>query len=110
MKVALKQLRQLNRVGLEDELDLDKTIEATCKNAGELEFKWKRPRKNSVKLLLLMDAGGSMEPFADLCSQLFSAANHSTISNRSSTIIFITAPMTSCIPTYNNARVNLLSI
>ncbi len=75
MKVALKQLRQLNRVGPEDELDLDRTIDATCKNAGELEFKWKRPRKNTVKLLLIMDAGGSMEPYADLCSQLFSAAN-----------------------------------
>jgi len=75
MKVALKQLRQLNRAGPEDELDLDKTIDATCKNAGELEFKWKRPRKNSIKLLLIMDAGGSMEPYADLCSQLFSAAN-----------------------------------
>ena len=75
IKVALKQLRQLNRVGLEDELDLDRTIDATCKNAGELEFKWRRPRKNSIKLLLIMDAGGSMEPYADLCSQLFSAAN-----------------------------------
>ncbi|MBN1375591.1 MAG: VWA domain-containing protein [Dehalococcoidia bacterium] len=75
LKVALKQLRQLNRVGAEDELDLEKTIDATCKNAGELEFKWKRPRKNAVKLLLLMDAGGSMEPFAELCSRLFSAAN-----------------------------------
>jgi uncharacterized protein with von Willebrand factor type A (vWA) domain len=75
MKVALKQLRQLNRAGPEDELDLDRTINATCKNAGELEFKWKRPRKNSIKLLLIMDAGGSMEPYADLCSQLFSAAN-----------------------------------
>ncbi|MGD0355284.1 MAG: VWA domain-containing protein [Dehalococcoidia bacterium] len=75
IKVALKQLRQLNRVGLEDELDLDRTIDATCKNAGELEFKWRRPRKNSIKLLLIMDAGGSMEPYANLCSQLFSAAN-----------------------------------
>lgn len=75
IKVALKQLRKLNRFGLEDELDLDKTIDATCKNAGEIEFKWKRPRKNTVKLLLIMDAGGSMEPFAELCSQLFSAAN-----------------------------------
>jgi uncharacterized protein len=75
MKVALKQLRRLNRAGPEDELDLDRTIDATCKNAGELEFKWKRPRKNSIKLLLIMDAGGSMEPYADLCSQLFSAAN-----------------------------------
>jgi uncharacterized protein with von Willebrand factor type A (vWA) domain len=75
IKVALKQLRQLNRAGPEDELDLDQTIDATCKNAGELEFKWKRPRKNSIKLLLIMDAGGSMEPYAELCSQLFSAAN-----------------------------------
>ena len=75
IKVALKQLRQLNRAGPEDELDLDRTIDATCKNAGELEFKWKRPRKNSIKLLLIMDTGGSMEPYADLCSQLFSAAN-----------------------------------
>lgn len=75
IKVALKQLRQLNRAGPEDELDLDRTIDATCKNAGEIEFKWKRPRKNSIKLLLIMDAGGSMEPYADLCSQLFSAAN-----------------------------------
>lgn len=75
LKVALKQLRKLNRIGLEDELDLDGTINATCKNAGELEFKWRRPRKNTVKLLLIMDAGGSMEPFAELCSQLFSAAN-----------------------------------
>ena len=75
MKMALKQLRKLNRIGLEDELDLDKTIDATCKNAGELEFIWRRPRKNTVKLLLIMDAGGSMEPYADLCSQLFSAAN-----------------------------------
>jgi hypothetical protein len=75
IKVALKQLRKLNRTGPEDELDLERTIDATCKNAGEIEFKWKRPRKNAIKLLLLMDAGGSMEPYADLCSQLFSAAN-----------------------------------
>jgi len=75
IKVALKQLRKLNRTGPEDELDLDRTIDATCKNAGEIEFRWKRPRKNAIKLLLLMDAGGSMEPYAELCSQLFSAAN-----------------------------------
>ena len=75
IKVALKQLRKLNRTGPEDELDLDRTIDATCKNAGEIEFIWKRPRKNAIKLLLIMDAGGSMEPYADLCSQLFSAAN-----------------------------------
>lgn len=78
MKVVLKALRELNRTGSEDELDLDKTIDSTCKNAGELEFIWRRSRKNSVKVLLLMDVGGSMEPYALLCSQFFSAAHSSS--------------------------------
>ncbi len=75
IKIALRGLRQLTRIGPEDELDLEKTIDATAKNAGEIEFVWRRSRKNAVKVLLLMDVGGSMEPFALLCSQLFSAAH-----------------------------------
>jgi uncharacterized protein with von Willebrand factor type A (vWA) domain len=78
IRVALKRLRQLNRIGPEDELDLDETIEATAKNAGEIDLIWRRSRFNTVKLLLLMDVGGSMDPFARLCSQLFSAAHSST--------------------------------
>ncbi|MFH0769574.1 MAG: VWA domain-containing protein [Chloroflexota bacterium] len=78
IKVALKKLRQLNRIGPEDELDLEETIDATAKNFGEIELMWRRSRKNTVKVLLLMDVGGSMEPFALLCSQLFSAANSSS--------------------------------
>ncbi len=78
MKVVLKALRELNRIGPEDELDLKKTIDATSKNAGELEFIWTRSRKNAVKVLLLMDVGGSMEPYALLCSQFFSAAHSSS--------------------------------
>ena len=77
IKMALKGLRQLIRVGLEDELDLEETIGATAKNYGEIELVWRRSRKNAVKVLLLMDVGGSMEPFALLCSQLFSAAHSS---------------------------------
>jgi uncharacterized protein with von Willebrand factor type A (vWA) domain len=76
--MALKKLRQLRRTGPEDELDLEGTIKATAKNAGDLDFIWQRSRKNTVKLLLLMDVGGSMEPYAMLCSQLFSAAHSST--------------------------------
>ena len=76
--VALKKLRQLRRTGPEDELDLEGTIKATAKNAGDLDFIWQRSRKNTVKLLLLMDVGGSMEPYAMLCSQLFSAAHSSS--------------------------------
>src|SRR4030042_854740 len=64
IEVALKGLRQFNRTGPEDELDLYKTIDATAKNAGDIELIWRRSRKNKVKLLLLMDVGGSMGPFA----------------------------------------------
>ncbi|MBA7688317.1 hypothetical protein ES703_96796 [subsurface metagenome] len=78
IKLALKRLRQLSRIGPEDELDLEETIDATAKSAGEIELIWQRSRKNAVKVLLLMDVGGSMEPFAQLCSQLFSAAHSST--------------------------------
>ncbi len=78
IEVALKGLRQLKRIGPEDELDLDKTIDATAKNAGEIELIWRQSRRNKVKLLLLMDVGGSMDPFAHLCSLLFSAAHRST--------------------------------
>jgi len=78
IKMALLGLRQLSRIGPEDELDLEETIDATSKNAGEIELVWTRSRKNAVKVLLLMDVGGSMEPFALLCSQLFSAAHSSS--------------------------------
>ena len=76
--MALKKLRQLNRIGPEDELDLDRTIDATAKNVGELELIWRRARKNAIKVLLLMDTGGSMEPYVHVCSLLFTAAHTST--------------------------------
>ena len=78
VKIALRRVRQLSRIGPEDELDLEKTIDATAKNAGDIELLWTRSRKNAVKLLLLMDVGGSMEPFAELSSLLFSAAHTSS--------------------------------
>jgi uncharacterized protein with von Willebrand factor type A (vWA) domain len=77
IKVALKKLRFFKNEGPEDELDLDETIDKTCKNGGEIELVFGRERKNAVKLLLLMDSGGSMEPFAHLVNRLFSAAHSS---------------------------------
>jgi uncharacterized protein with von Willebrand factor type A (vWA) domain len=78
-EVALKKLRQFTtRIeGPKDELDLDGTISATCNNAGKLKLVWDRPRKNSIKIILLMDSGGSMVPFYKLCNQLFTAVNQS---------------------------------
>jgi hypothetical protein len=73
MRVALKRLRQLTRTGLATELDLDDTIDETCKNAGEIELVFRPPRKNDVRLLLLMDVGGTMDPYVDAVSQLLTA-------------------------------------
>ncbi len=77
IKVALARLRELTREGTEEELDIEATIEATSKNAGDLELVWRAPRRNNVRLLLLMDVGGSMDPHAQLVSRLFSAAHSS---------------------------------
>jgi uncharacterized protein with von Willebrand factor type A (vWA) domain len=74
LRVALRRLRELSREGPEDELDLPETIDKTGKNAGEIDLVFARPRKNSVKLLLLLDVGGSMTPYARLVSRVFSAA------------------------------------
>ena len=78
MRMALRGLRQLNRIGVEDELDLEKTIKHSADNAGDIELVWRRSRKHVVKVLLLMDAGGSMDPYAMMCSRLFTAAHSSS--------------------------------
>lgn len=75
ISLALRKLRDLAREGRADELDLDATIEATGKNAGDIEMVFRAPRHNRLKLLLLMDVGGSMTPHTHLTSLLFSAAN-----------------------------------
>lgn len=74
IKTVLSYIRQVVREGPKDSLDVDGTIDATCRNAGELEFIWDRARKKRIKLMLLMDAGGTMTPHAELVSRLFSAA------------------------------------
>jgi uncharacterized protein with von Willebrand factor type A (vWA) domain len=74
IKTVLSYIRQVVREGPKDNLDVDGTIDATCRNAGELEFIWERARKKRIKLMLLMDAGGTMTPHTDLVSRLFSAA------------------------------------
>ncbi len=79
-EVALRRLRQFSTRldGAKDQLDLDGTIDETCQNAGRLKLVWTRPRKNTVKVIVLMDVGGSMAPYAKICSQLFSAVHKSS--------------------------------
>ncbi|MFW9829799.1 MAG: VWA domain-containing protein [Candidatus Thorarchaeota archaeon] len=76
IKVALKRLKKLEEIGKKDELDLDKTIDKTAKNYGDIEIVFDKKRKNNVRLILLMDVGGSMTPYAHLVNLLFSAANN----------------------------------
>lgn len=76
MKLALKRLRKITREGTEEELDLQQTIKKTSENAGMLELKMLAKKKNNVKVLLLLDIGGSMDDHIALCSQLFSAAKY----------------------------------
>ncbi|MCO4836816.1 MAG: VWA domain-containing protein [Oceanospirillaceae bacterium] len=73
IKVALRKLRQFARTGAADELDLDHTISATAKNAGMLDLKLVPERHNAVKVLLMLDVGGSMDPYVTVCEELFAA-------------------------------------
>ena len=73
LQIAVARLKKLLPEGPEDELDLDKTIEESSKNGGDIEIVFRKRKKNQVKLLLLMDAGGSMDPYDRLVNLLFSA-------------------------------------
>jgi uncharacterized protein with von Willebrand factor type A (vWA) domain len=73
--VALRLLRELGREGAPDELDLDETVDRTAKNAGDLDVIMRPPKRNRAKLVLLMDVGGSMDPYSHLASRLFTAAS-----------------------------------
>ncbi len=74
LKMALRRLRRFAREGAPEELDLDGTIDATARNAGLLDLRLVPERRNAVKLLLLLDVGGSMDPYVKVCEELFSAA------------------------------------
>jgi uncharacterized protein len=74
LKLALRRLRKFARQGAETELDLPNTIRSTAKNAGMLDLKMVPERHNTVKVLLFLDVGGSMDDFVKLSEELFSAA------------------------------------
>lgn len=74
MKLALRRLRRFAREGAADELDLSGTITSTARNAGYLDLQMVPERHNAVKILLLLDIGGSMDSHIFLSEQLFTAA------------------------------------
>lgn len=74
IKVALKRLRKLEEIGKKNELNIDKTVDSTCKNGGDIDLIFDKKRKNNVRIVLLMDVGGTMDPYTHLVNLLFSAA------------------------------------
>jgi uncharacterized protein with von Willebrand factor type A (vWA) domain len=75
IKMALRRLRKFARTGAQDELDLAGTIRSTARNGGLLDIQMVPERHNSIKVLLFLDVGGSMDDHILLCEQLFSAAH-----------------------------------
>ena len=73
IKLALRRLRRFAREGAASELDLDATLAGTARNAGLLDIRMRPERHNAVKVLLLLDVGGSMDPHVRVCEELFSA-------------------------------------
>ena len=73
IKIAMRRLRRFARDGAVEELDIDGTINGTARQ-GWLDIKMRPERRNAIKVLLMLDVGGSMDPFIKLCEELFSAA------------------------------------
>ena len=73
IKMALRRLRKFARTGREEELDMDNTIRSTAHNGGMLDIRMRPERKNTVKVLLFLDIGGSMDAHVKVCEELFSA-------------------------------------
>ncbi len=73
IKIALRRLRKFARQGNPDELDMDGSIKGTA-NKGYLDIVMRPERRNSIKVLLFFDIGGSMDSHIKLCEELFSAA------------------------------------
>lgn len=74
IKVALRRLRRFARHGALDELALDDTIRATASNAGYLDIRMQPERKNRIKVVMLLDVGGTMDDHIERTEELFSAA------------------------------------
>ena len=77
-QMAFRRLRCLSsQNNLPEEFDVDRTVHDTCDKGGVLQVRYKKPRRNNIKVLMLMDSGGSMAPYSQMCSRIFQAASKS---------------------------------
>ena len=75
MQIALKRLRHWARTGVDEELDLEETVNYSAKN-GFLDVKTRKEKENSIKIILFLDVGGSMDDYVMQVENLFSAAKN----------------------------------
>jgi len=72
---ALRHLKNLRPEGPRDQVNIDQSIAATCRNAGEIEIIFDRALRDRLRVILMMDNGGwSMDPYLEVCSTLFAYA------------------------------------
>jgi uncharacterized protein with von Willebrand factor type A (vWA) domain len=72
MGEALKRLRRMIPVGPKDEVNVEETIRATTRNAGEIEIIFDRSLRDRLKIILMIDNGGwSMDPYVEVVQTLF---------------------------------------
>ena len=78
--VALRKLRSLSTRldGPATELDVEGTIRETADHAGQLRLSFRRPRRNTVRVLLMLDIGGSMDEHIMLLDRLFTAMHQAS--------------------------------
>jgi len=69
---ALKRLRHMAPAGPKDQVNVEKTVYETLRNAGEIEIIFDRSLKDRLKVILLIDNGGwSMDPYVEVVQVLF---------------------------------------
>lgn len=72
IRQALSALKKMVPKGPETMLNIDETIYQTAKNGGEIEFAFERELRDKIKVLLLLDNGGSMWSYSNLVKLVFS--------------------------------------
>jgi uncharacterized protein with von Willebrand factor type A (vWA) domain len=90
--LALRRLRVLARHDSPEELDLEATVDETARYLGDIELVFRPERRNRVRLLLLVDVGGSMDPWAKLTEELFTAAHRASHFRSFRALFFHNAP------------------
>lgn len=72
LRQALESMKHMKNEGPRDRLNLDKTIQATSRNGGDIELVFERDLRDKISVLLFIDNGGySMMPFVDITRLLF---------------------------------------